>query len=78
MATWKYVMTKTGAKKVAGWEVNNEKTHVMTIDRASRFQRGSRHWPAAPTTCSLRLKAKDRGKLESKPTLAMPLRVTAP
>lgn len=78
MATWKYVMMKMGAKNVAGCEVKREKTQVMTIDKARRFQRGSRHFPEALITCSLRLKSNDMGKLESKPTLEMPFRVAEP
>jgi ABC-type taurine transport system substrate-binding protein len=72
MAIWKKTMTKIGPKKVAGLDVNKEKTAVKTVDKARRFHRGSLHFSEALTTGPVLLKPNDKGKLELNATLEMP------
>jgi hypothetical protein len=71
-------MVKTGVKKVAALVVTSPNRAVKMVERVSRFQRGSCHFPESLTMTDVWLKTKDIGKLESKPTLLTPFRVTAP
>ena len=78
MAIWKKTMMKMGAKKVTGLDVKTANSAVKIVDRMRRSHLGSRHWSEAFTTCEDWLNTKDRGKAESKPTLEIPCRLTAP
>jgi hypothetical protein len=67
-----------GKKNAAGEVVKRDNKEVKMTDRMRRFQRGSRHLPADARTFWSRLKSKESGKLELKPTLMMPLRDAEP
>lgn len=59
---------------VAGLVVKRENRTVIMMETVNVFHRGSRHWVASRFMASEWEKLKDRGNVELKPMLDIPLR----